>query len=176
MKSVVIDPTALLRGPVKPGQKDAKIKQVAQQFESILLKEITKHAVPKAGIGGEESLASKTWSDMLAHQLADSVASAGTTGLSKILAERLGSIGHVGHSSHRSHGSSQHNGKHHDAAITFLRIIILPRHRGRGAGHMPRRAGQSARRHSDLARPTGVGHPQLRQCRVLRRRLLRQGH
>jgi murein DD-endopeptidase MepM/ murein hydrolase activator NlpD len=53
-------------------------------------------------------MASKTWSDMLAHQLADSVASTGNTGLSKILAERLSAIGgtEAGHHHHEANITS----------------------------------------------------------------------
>jgi murein DD-endopeptidase MepM/ murein hydrolase activator NlpD len=96
MKSIVIDPSALLRTPVKPGQSKAKLLEVAQQFEAILLKEVTKHAVPKGAFGDDQSIASKTWGDMLSHQLASNIAEAGTTGLSKLLAERFSAMSGIG--------------------------------------------------------------------------------
>jgi len=134
MKSVVIDPSALLRQPVKPGQSQAKIREVAQQFEAILLKEVTKHAVPKGAFGEEESIAGKTWGDMLAHQLAADVAGAGTTGLSKILAERFSAISGVsGHGhDHASANITSHFGQrvhpvtgkhgHHDGVDVALPV------------------------------------------------------
>ena len=107
MKSIVIDPTAIMRTPSSKENNQARIKKVAQQFESILLKEVTKHAVPKTSLGGDESMASKTWSDMLAHQLADTIASAGSTGLSGMLAEKLSSI-----ASKQSGHEHDHDGQH----------------------------------------------------------------
>ena len=143
MKSVVIDPTALMRTPSSKEHSQARIKKVAEQFESILLKEVTKHAVPKTNFGGEESMASKTWSDMLAHQLADTIASAGSTGLSGMLTEKLTAIASK-QSSHEHHHENAHpitskfghrvhpvTGKHHhhngvDVALPVGTPLLSP--------------------------------------------------
>lgn len=86
MTSLFIDPTAMQRsaGDSTPNQR---IDQAAQQFEALLLKEIVKHAVPKMESSG---MAGETFSDMLATELAGTIAATGQTGLSKIIAEQMG--------------------------------------------------------------------------------------
>ena len=79
------DPTAIQRTAARSSSEKAKIQVAAQQFEALLLHELVKHAVPK-GDDMSDSMASKTYGDMLAHQLAGAMASSGSIGLAQMLA------------------------------------------------------------------------------------------
>jgi len=85
--TLYIDPTALQRGPAGA---PAKLEKAAQQFEAIMLKELVKHAVPKAEDGADPGLS--TYSDMLAEQLAGSIAESGQLGIAETFAGRLAPI------------------------------------------------------------------------------------
>ena len=91
MAGLFIDPTSIQRA-TSTESKPKALEKAAEQFEAMLLKEITKHAVPKS-VDGESSMGTDTWGDMLAHELAGAMASSGALGLSKLVTRGMSGAG-----------------------------------------------------------------------------------
>jgi flagellar protein FlgJ len=68
-----------------------KIREVSRQFEAVLLRQILTAARKTVIESGDESesAATKIYDDMITHQLADAISSAGTFGLARSLEVQL---------------------------------------------------------------------------------------